>query len=238
MSATPQTPFTLFNWKDIAVYHGDGVLKVGTDAILVGTWVPKVVNHATTIIDVGCGTGIVAILAGSAYPAAHIVAIDSSEDAIAMTQMNVHRNGMQDRITCQHADILISDDEPQQFDLVISNPPYYHDQLLPSREAMLRSKHSHVKADEWMHAMTLRCHTEGKIAIIVPYELAAAWIRAGNETGWYCQRRMNVFSYRSDHHPKRSMLLLGTTLQQPIVETMVMYEEGRQLTDSYFTWIK
>lgn len=238
MSASTVTSFTLFSWKDIAVYHGDGVLKVGTDALLLGTWVPKVVDPPATIIDAGCGTGILAIMAGSVFPEAHIVAVDSSEEAVALTNQNVLHNRMHDRITCRQADLLASKNDLKQADLIISNPPYYHDQMLPSREAMLRSKHSHSKPDLWMQTMAISCKVDGNMAIVVPYELAADWIAAGNEKGWYCQRRMNVYACRSDELPKRSLLLFGSTLQQPIVETMVMYEDGRRYTDGYLTWIK
>lgn len=84
---------------------------------------PYLVDHPTaTIVDIGTGSGCIAITLALEHPAAEVVATDVSEDALAIARANAARLGTDDRVRFLHGAYL--DDAPRPIDLIVSNPPY------------------------------------------------------------------------------------------------------------------
>lgn len=79
---------------------------------------------AIEIVDVGTGSGIIAICAAKYLPAARIKAIDISSAALAVAKRNAERHGVADRIEFVEADLLSAEPETPHFDYIVSNPPY------------------------------------------------------------------------------------------------------------------
>ena len=74
----------LFSWRGFSLYQADDVLKVGTDAVLLGSWIREIIPDAKMVLDAGTGTGILALCAASYFPLAKIVAADIDESAVAL----------------------------------------------------------------------------------------------------------------------------------------------------------
>lgn len=105
-SLRPYTELPPFYWKSLVIAQSPDVLKVGTDAILLGTWVPKILPSAEMILDAGCGCGILTLLMASAYPGAFVHAVDDAEAAVLLTEHNAKLAGWADRITVHRDDLL------------------------------------------------------------------------------------------------------------------------------------
>ncbi len=78
-------------------------------------------RRAVPIVDVGTGSGCLAIALATAFPCAEIIATDISEAALAVAERNARRHGVNNRIAFVHCDLLPS---MQPVDLIVSNPPY------------------------------------------------------------------------------------------------------------------
>jgi release factor glutamine methyltransferase len=83
-------------------------------------------NSATplAIVDVGTGSGILAVCAAKYMPDAHVTAIDISPEALAVARRNAERHGVADRITFVESDLLSAEPAEPRFDYIVSNPPY------------------------------------------------------------------------------------------------------------------
>lgn len=227
-----------FYWRSLSIFHGDGVLKIGTDAILLGTWIGKVGNHPDSIIDAGCGTGILAIMAAAHFPKAHISAIDNLPEAVALTAQNAAHNNMTDRIFAAIRDITIDGPHTGIAQLILSNPPFYFNQLAATRTDNLQAKHAEHTAARWLQGLAQRLHMHGHIALVLPFDLTSKWIAAANGLGLYCFERLNVYSFERDIHPVRSLILLSRRLEKPKVDKLILYRSDQQYTDQYARWIK
>jgi release factor glutamine methyltransferase len=85
---------------------------------------------ALHIADVGTGSGILAITLALEYPQSDVVALDISEEALAIARLNAARLGVAGRIRIERSDLFEAIAEGTQFDIIVSNPPY-----IPNREA-------------------------------------------------------------------------------------------------------
>ena len=110
-----------FTFKQFSVHQDRCAMKVGTDGTLLGAWT-FAPNAECRILDIGTGTGLIALMMAQRYPRAFITAIDIDSDACAQAKENVNNSPYKDRIEVICCDIR--DYESDMFDVIVSNPPY------------------------------------------------------------------------------------------------------------------
>ena len=114
-------PNQYFQFKQFTIEQSDCAMKVGTDGVLLGAWAP--VDNARRILDVGTGTGLIALQLAQRQPLAMIDAIEIDAQAASQAQRNVQASPWADRvkIICQDFKCYSSS---QPYHLIVSNPPY------------------------------------------------------------------------------------------------------------------
>ena len=161
----------IFAFKDFKVCHAQSPLKVSTDAILLGACI-KIQRANASILDVGTGSGVIALLLASRFPDARITGIDPHQGAFADAQMNFSKSKFAQRLTAQHC-ALAALPKDIKYDVIVSNPPYFLDSLLSSDTASQDAKHITRQAFfELFDDMMLLCKEDGQIWLILPAELA------------------------------------------------------------------
>ena len=121
-----------FQFKQFTVWHDRCAMKVGTDAVLLGSWIH--VENAQRLLDVGCGCGLIALMAAQRCPEGKIVAIEIDPDAAQQAKENVQSSPWADRIQVIQEDFAKFTDE-NKFDVIFSNPPYFANSLkCPNKE--------------------------------------------------------------------------------------------------------
>lgn len=126
-----------FQFKQFTVWQQHCAMKVGTDGTLLGAWA----RGGSHILDVGTGTGLIALMMAQRFAQARIVGIDIDAEAAAQARSNVEASPFASRITILQHDFanpspLTShlSPLPSNFDAIVSNPPYFTD-ALPSPDA-------------------------------------------------------------------------------------------------------
>ena len=154
-----------FKFKQFTVYQDLAAMKVGTDAVLVGAWTQA--NKPLRILDIGCGTGVIALMAAQKWESAHIDAIDSDDNAYEQSKKNFELSQWDQRLHAHH--IKLQDFVAQHYDLIISNPPYFINSLKnpnPSKSAA-RHTDSLPHCELLAHAARL-LSDNGKFTLILP----------------------------------------------------------------------
>ena len=224
----------LFDLQGIRILQRGPVHKVGTDAVLLGGWISKVVPLVHSILDAGTGTGILALMAARHFQSAIIHAIDIDHEAVELASMNVLQSDLSMRITVTCADLIHPNEgHHQKYDLVVSNPPYYTTGILPASDAKSRAKHMAVPESSWMTGLQRCTHPGGHICIIVPGESAVHWVREANALGYYTCDRLDVYSRQEDTGPKRVLLHFTATLGKPVLTRLDIYKCDQTYTDEY-----
>lgn len=116
-----------FKFKQFEVSHSDAAMKIGTDAVLTGAWA-RVLPSDRHIADVGCGCGIIALMLAQRTDDALITALEIDSAAASEAESNIYHSPWRDRINVVNSDFL--NWNPQEhYDLIVSNPPYYNEDI-------------------------------------------------------------------------------------------------------------
>ncbi len=115
-----------FHFKQFSIYSQEKGLRVTTDACLLGALAqhPKPLN----IIDIGTGTGVIALMLAQRFEDANVDAIDIEKAVVEQATNNIHQSKFAKRIKLHHGDYLQHSLE-KKFDLIVCNPPYFKDHL-------------------------------------------------------------------------------------------------------------
>lgn len=143
-------------------------MKVGTDGVLLGAWV-RLGEEDRRILDIGTGTGVIAIMLAQRASEAKICGVDieSVEEAAA----NVARSPWADRIAMVQSPIQLY--EADRFDLIVTNPPYFIQSLLSPDAGRTTARHTvALPFDELRDAMDRLLTDDGRIALILPCDEA------------------------------------------------------------------
>ncbi|MBO7457555.1 MAG: methyltransferase [Paludibacteraceae bacterium] len=154
-----------FRFKQFTVWHDQCAMKVGTDGVLLGAWCPK----GTHILDVGTGSGLIALMAAQRFPEASVDAIDIDEAAVEQAQENFAASPWSDRL---HAYLSpLQNWSNHQYDLIVSNPPYFQNGLKNPDKARQAARHTDTLSFAELFRHSARLLSEnGVLALVLPAE--------------------------------------------------------------------
>lgn len=157
-----------FRFKQFTVEQSDVAMKVGTDGVLVGAWAP-VDGQESRILDVGTGTGLIALMMAQRTFCPCIVGIDSDPAACARAESNFSLSPWASRLRSVHSRIQTYDDG--RFDLIVSNPPFFHNSLhSPVAERTLARHDADLPLSELDESVDRLLATNGRFVLILPYD--------------------------------------------------------------------
>lgn len=153
-----------FQFKKFTIRHDKCAMKVGMDSVLLGAWAPL---RGTSALDIGCGTGILAImLASRAAVSVHAIDIDAS--AVEQTLENAASTPWKEQITGETADIRTWNGK-QSFDTIISNPPFYKEQTTsPDKARLIARSTQSLSYNDLVKSVVRLLSPTGVFSVILP----------------------------------------------------------------------
>ena len=165
-----------FRFKQFAVVNDRTAMKVGTDGVLLGAWCP--VQGARRVLDVGTGCGVIALMVAQRNSEAVIDGIDIDTGAIEEATLNFAASPWADRLTAMQIDFNEMTCS-ERYDLIISNPPYFTDSLLPPDEARTLARHTATLSyRQLIEGAARRLTDDGTLVLISPTEAEGIIIEA------------------------------------------------------------
>ncbi len=159
-----------FNFKRFSVSDEHCGMKIGTDAVLLGAWADF--SGAATVLDAGCGSGVISLMAAQRTEHAEIIAVDVDENACRDASENFAASPWGGRIRLECADITKSIPAHSGPIVIISNPPFFIEQLRSPDAARSLARHGNgfdVKALIELSAPLLTSANDS-LAFIAPAE--------------------------------------------------------------------
>ena len=142
-------------------------MKVGTDGVLLGAWVnPKSYPHQ--ILDVGTGTGLVAIMLAQRFIRSQIHAIDIDQASAEEALFNTQTSPWSERLSITHC--ALQDYNPSnKYDLIVSNPPYFRNTTLSNNKSRVLARNNLTLSLECLIERSYDLLNEnGELSFIVP----------------------------------------------------------------------
>lgn len=153
-----------FQFKQFTVHQALCAMKVGTDGTLLGAWA----RGGRHILDVGTGTGLIALMMAQRFSDARIVGIDIDKGAVQQAQMNVQESPFAERIVIEECNFAVAHGI---YDAIICNPPFFVDSLLSPdcQRTMARHNVSLPFSTLMKHSYEL-LDESGELSVIIPAE--------------------------------------------------------------------
>lgn len=226
---------TSFTFKQFTVNHDKCAMKVGTDGVLLGAWAP--VANAKHILDVGTGTGLIALQIAQRNQKAAITAIEIDPAAAAQAKENVQCSSWADRI-----DVICSDFRSFQskikFDLIVSNPPYFIDALnCPNEQRNIARHTGGLNYDLLFHHAAHLLEEEGGVSVIIPVEAERAVIDAAWDNKLFPSNCMRIFT-KPGKPCRRVLFTFRFQYKEYIEENLCIEVERNNYTPEYIALTK
>lgn len=161
-------PKDFFQFKQFGITQRLSAMKVGTDGVLLGAWA-QLPDGGKSILDVGAGTGLIALCMAQRYPTTTITAIELDAPAAQEAQDNVNASPFANRIHVLCADFT-RHNFTETFDLIVSNPPYFSSGILSPQLARAQARHASVSLslDTLLRCARTCLAPSGRIALVLP----------------------------------------------------------------------
>ena len=161
----------MFKFKQFTLNQDRCAMKIGTDAVLLGAWCP-IDNTPKSILDIGAGTGVLALMLAQRTNADQIDALEIDEEAYEQCVENFEGSAWADKLFCYHAGLDEFVDEPEdEYDLIISNPPFYSEDFKTENEQRdLARFQDAMPFEDLIEAADLLLSENGLFAVVIPYK--------------------------------------------------------------------
>lgn len=222
-----------FHFKQFSIQQSNDVFKVGTDGLLLGAWTN--VDNADILLDVGTGTGIVALMCTQRNPDLSVTAIDINEDAVELARQNFQNSPWKENATIVHVSIEnLKFNTLEKFDIIVCNPPYFIESTPAEKQHIQKAKHQvNFSVETLIRASVSLLNKNGVLNIVYPSTHAAELIQLSEKNKLYLKRRTTVYS-KVGKQPERELLSFGFEKGEVELETLVIQHEKRNdYTEAY-----
>lgn len=230
-----------FRFKQFNIFQDQCAMKVGTDGVLLGSW--SDVDRCNRVLDIGTGTGLIALMLAQRNTNAQIEAIDIEEQCVNQAQQNIAASRFADRIVAQKKSFLeLVNQVKEGYDLIVSNPPFFRNSLKsPTSERNLARHDSSLSYKDILAESALLLNKRGRLAMILPYDCKRNVIEEVKREGQlFVSRITNV--YPLPHKPAKRFLIEFVKEKKVLVENDLIVELARHqysneyklLTESFY----
>lgn len=233
-----------FKFKQFTVEQDRCAMKIGTDGILLGAWVN--IHNTYSILDIGAGTGVIALILAQRSEAETIDAIEIDGDAYEQCVDNFENSPWSDRLFCYHAALeeFAEEMEEEEYDLIISNPPFFEPPIFPKTSEDLSSQsrqtaryYDALPFEELLEYSSGLLSKEGNFAVVIPFSAEEKFLQIAAEVNLYPNRITHVRG-TNDSSIKRSLLQLSFTEGIAEKDELVIEISRHNYTPEYIDLVK
>ncbi len=219
-----------FQFKQFRVNQDRTAMKISTDAVLLGALAAAV--NVQEILDIGSGTGILALMLAQRFPEAKILGVELDQDAASQAQENIRESIFADRI--QIRQMRIQDFETSvKFDLAVSNPPYFPDHLKSSDRKRNQALHTdQLSFLDLIEKVVLLLKEEGAFWVILPPRQMLDFIRLAEQKKLY-PYEINQVRDQPGKRIQREIVGFSFRIKDPIYRNIWLKDEGGKPHETY-----
>lgn len=227
-----------FQFKEFTIQQDRCAMKIGTDSVLLGAW-SSVSNNPFSILDIGSGTGVLALMLAQRSASQVIDAIEIDDNAYEQCVENFENAPWSDKLFCYHASLLeFSEEIDDEYDLIISNPPFYSEDYKTENES--RDLARFVDAMPFEHlveSVSKLLSKNGIFSVIIPFKEEEKFTALASKVKLHPKRVLHIKG-NPDTEIKRS--LIEFSFQKGDIKTseLIIETSRHQYTEDYINLTK
>ena len=234
-----------FIFKEFEVAQNQCAMKIGTDAVLLGAWT-TIMKQPFSILDIGSGTGVLALMLAQRSQAELIDAIEMDDKAYEQCVSNFENSPWSDRLFCYHASLdEFVDEIEDKYDLIISNPPFYSEGYKTKNTQRDTARFSDALPFEHLvESVSKLLSEDGVFSIVIPFKEESKLRLLASEVNLYVNRILHVKGSPTSEI-KRSLLefsfptmLAGRQESETIINELIIETTRHQYTEDYINLTK
>lgn len=212
-----------FSFKQFTIHHDRCAMKVGTDGVLLGAWTQM--ENSRRVLDIGTGTGLIALMLAQRNSDCCITAIDIDSGAVEQARENIQASPWKNRVVALLQDVR-SFQTDQLFDTIVTNPPYFVNSMKCPDEQRNTARHTDtLDMMSLIGQVAVLLASNGRFSIVIPSEQLGLLVQTAERVGLYLSRRTDVIT-RPGIPPKR-VLLEFVRKQVPLLADELVVELAR-----------
>lgn len=223
-------------------------MKIGTDGILLGAWV-SLEHEPETILDIGAGTGVIALQLAQRSSAGNITAVEIDDGAFEQCTDNFENSPWADRLFCYHAsaqefattfakDMEEDGEKNESYDLIVSNPPFYSEDYKTKSTARDIARFSDALPFEHLIGCVFHLLSEeGVFALILPRKEEETFIDLASEAGLFPKRICRIRG-KITSEEKRSLIEFSFRRSETEITSLTIEAERHEYTVDYKNLVK
>lgn len=213
-------------------------MKINTDGVLLGALADE--ENPLSILDIGTGTGVIALMLAQRFINAQIDAVEIDESAAKTATANFENSPFADRLALYSSgfEAFFEAHPDKKYDLIVSNPPFYINSLKSPGAKKTLAKHADDGFfDQLIQDVAAHLNANGVFWLILPPETATLVKQQAIKCGLYLQKITTLHSFKTDE-PHREILAWSFTEQQIVEERLVIYDEPKVYSKQYQAALK
>jgi tRNA1Val (adenine37-N6)-methyltransferase len=246
-----------FRFKQFTIRQDKCAMKVCTDACLFAAWVaqkirdPKSLACVTqsgreirNILDIGTGTGLLAVMLAQKNPDAVIDAVEIDETAAQQAKENFQASPWKERLRVYNISIQQFNSTTQpinqstKYDLIISNPPFFENHLKSNNAKRNLALHSEeLSSEELLVAIDKNLKDEGSFAVLLPYHRTEEFINLALRNAFHPAEEI-LIKQTPKHNYFRSILLFTKLEVSTRRSEIIIQDEDGKYTDQFVELLK
>jgi tRNA1Val (adenine37-N6)-methyltransferase len=227
-----------FRFKQFTINQNRCAMKIGTDGVLLGA-ITQLRNEPQSILDVGAGTGIVALMMAQRSDADTIDAVELDGDAYEQCVDNFEASPWADRLFCYHASFHeFTVEMEESYDLIVSNPPFFSENVTSKNNSRDRARqNSSLPFVQLIEGVNSLLSKNGIFSLVIPMT------EENNVVGQAAKKGLYPFEIlRVKGNPKasfkRSILQFSYTESKMVEKELIIELERHQFTQEYIRLTK
>jgi tRNA1Val (adenine37-N6)-methyltransferase len=218
----------VFKFKEFVIIQEKSAMKVGTDGVLLGSWVSS--KTADSILDIGCGTGLIGLMLAQRNLKSNITGIEIDKIASQEAQLNIAISDWAKRIDIRHIS-LQKFNTKIKFDLIVSNPPFFAENKSQQRRDIARHTNN-LSFEELIQNAVNLLSEQGIFSVILSKDSEANFSKIATLKKLYCNRACYIKGNKKSE-VKRVMLEFSFFKSKIITEHLTIEKSRHQYTDEY-----
>jgi len=227
-----------FQFKEFTIQQDKCAMKIGTDGVLLGAWI-SIKDQYNSILDIGTGTGIIALQLAQRSNALTIDAIEIDDNAYEQAVENFENSNWGDRLFCYHTSLQeFTSEIDEQYDLIVSNPPFYHDAFETENEKRNKARFtSSLSFKELLFSVSKLLSKEGTFSLIIPFKEEKQFVVLAEKYYLFPTRICRVKGNLSSQI-KRSLLEFSLQKNNVEITELIVEIERHHYTKEYTALVR